>query len=31
VSIKGGFGVEIEKGLGIGYFLPFTSMLSEIV
>jgi hypothetical protein len=27
----GGLGVEIGKGLDIGKFLPFTSMLTEIV
>jgi hypothetical protein len=27
----GGVGVEIEKGLGLGKFLPFTSMFTEIV
>jgi hypothetical protein len=30
-STEGGFGAEIGKVLGIGYFLPFTSMLTEIV
>jgi hypothetical protein len=30
-STEGGFGVEIGKGLGLGYFLPFTSTLTEIV
>jgi hypothetical protein len=28
---RGVFGVEIGKGLDIGYFLPFTSTLTEIV
>jgi hypothetical protein len=28
---KEGFGAEIRKGLGKWYFLPFTSMLTEIV
>jgi hypothetical protein len=27
----GGFDAEIGKGMDIGYFLPFTSSLTEIV
>jgi hypothetical protein len=30
-STEGGFGAEIGKGLDIGYFLPCTSALTEIV
>jgi hypothetical protein len=30
-STEGRFGAEIGKGLGIGYFLPFISTLTEIV
>jgi hypothetical protein len=30
-TTEGGFGAEIGKGLGVGYFLPFTSALIEIV
>jgi hypothetical protein len=29
--MEGGFGVEIGKGLGLGYILPFTSTLTKIV
>jgi hypothetical protein len=28
---SGGFGAEIRKGLNVGKFLPFTSVLTEIV
>jgi hypothetical protein len=30
-EVHGGFDAEIGNGLGIGYFLPFTSTLTEIV
>jgi hypothetical protein len=29
-STEGGFNTEIGKGLDVGKFLPFTSMLTEI-
>jgi hypothetical protein len=31
IGLVRGFGVEIRKGLDIGKFLPFISMLTEIV
>jgi hypothetical protein len=30
-SIEGGFGADIGKGLDVGKFLPFTSMLTDII
>jgi hypothetical protein len=29
--MEGGFGAQTGKGLGVGYFFPFTSVLTGIV